>query len=55
MTGAKGRGQKGQRPEFEQKYGYDVRTAMLTLRLLHECKESVSEAILGYPVPSVTF
>lgn len=43
MTGKKGRGKKGQRPEIEEKYGYDVKAAMHTLRLLHECKEIVSD------------
>jgi hypothetical protein len=34
MTGGKGRGKKGQRPEIEEKYGYDLKAAMHTLRLL---------------------
>jgi len=38
MTGSKGRGKKGQRPEIEEKFGYDVKAAMHTLRLLYECK-----------------
>lgn len=38
MTGAKGRGKKGQRPELESKFGYDVKAGMHTLRLLYECK-----------------
>lgn len=41
MTGRKGRGKKGQRPEIEAKFGYDVKAAMHTLRLLYECKESI--------------
>jgi len=46
MTGRKGRGKKGQRPEIEAKYGYDVKAAMHTLRLLYECKELVSEGAI---------
>jgi hypothetical protein len=34
MTGSKGRGKKGQRPEIEEKFGYDVKAAMHALRLL---------------------
>ena len=51
MTGAKGRGKKGQRPEIEVKYGYDVKAAMHTLRLLYECKELVSEGTITLPRP----
>jgi len=51
MTGKKGRGKKGQRPEIEKKYGYDVKAAMHTLRLLHECKELVSEGSITLPRP----
>lgn len=39
MTGGKGRGKKGQRPESEEEYGHNVKAAMHTLRLLYECKE----------------
>jgi predicted nucleotidyltransferase len=51
MTGKKGRGKKGQRPEIEQKYGYDVKAAMHTLRLLYECKELLSDEKITLPRP----
>ncbi|HYX69356.1 MAG TPA: nucleotidyltransferase domain-containing protein [Terriglobales bacterium] len=51
MTGQLGRGKKGQRPELEQKYGYDVKSAMHTLRLLYECKELLSEGRITLPRP----
>jgi predicted nucleotidyltransferase len=51
MTGKKGRGKKGQRPEIEVKYGYDVKAAMHTLRLLYECKELLSEGKITMPRP----
>jgi len=51
MTGQKGRGKKGQRPEIEVKYGYDVKAAMHTLRLLYECKELVTEGRITMPRP----
>jgi len=51
MTGQKGRGKKGQRPELELKYGYDVKSAMHALRLLYECKELVSEGSITLPRP----
>jgi uncharacterized protein len=51
MTGSKGRGKKGQRPEIEGKYGYDVKAAMHTLCLLYECKELLSEDAITMPRP----
>jgi len=51
MAGQKGRGKKGQRPEIEAKYGYDVKAAMHILRLLYECKELVSERRITLPRP----
>src|SRR5690349_18486322 len=55
MTGKKGRGKKGQRPEIEEKYGYDVKAAMHTLRLLYECKEIVSDGVITLPRPERDF
>jgi len=55
MTGSKGRGKKGQRPEIEAKYGYDVKAAMHTLRLLYECKELLSEGTITLPRPERDF
>jgi len=54
MTGSKGRGKKGQRPEIEEKY-YDVKAAMHTLRLLYECKELLSEGKITLPRPERDF
>src|ERR1700693_1528182 len=51
MTGSKGRGKKGQRPEIEEKYGYDVKAGMHTLRLLYECKELLSDSTITMPRP----
>jgi predicted nucleotidyltransferase len=55
MTGKRGQGKKGQRPEFEQKFGYDVKAAMHTLRLLYECKELLSEERISLPRPERDF
>jgi len=55
LTGKKGRGKKGQRPEIEQKFGYDVKAAMHTLRLLYECKELLSEGKISLPRPERHF
>src|SRR5579864_3609614 len=55
MTGRKGRGKKGQRPEIEEKYGYDVKAAMHTLRLLHECRELLSNGTITLPRPERDF
>jgi len=51
LTGQKGRGKKGQRPEIEARYGYDVKAAMHTLRLLYECKELVTQGRITMPRP----
>jgi uncharacterized protein len=51
IVGTKGRGKKGQRPELEQCYGYDVKAAMHTLRLLYECEELLAEGKLTLPRP----
>jgi predicted nucleotidyltransferase len=51
MTGASGRGKKGQRPELEEKYGYDVKAGMHVLRLLYECQELVSTGTITLPRP----
>jgi len=55
MTGQKGRGKKGQRPEIEAEFGYDVKAAMHTLRLLYECKELVSSGRITLPRPERDF
>ena len=51
MTGGSGRGKKGQRPELEEKYGYDVKAGMHVLRLLYECQELVSAGQITLPRP----
>lgn len=51
MTGKKGRGKKGQRPELEVKFGYDVKAAMHTIRLLYECKEIIATGRITLPRP----
>jgi uncharacterized protein len=51
VTGEKGRGRKGQRPELEQEFGYDTKAAMHTLRLLYECIELMSEGRITLPRP----
>jgi uncharacterized protein len=51
MTGERGTGKHGQRPELEQKFGYDVKAAMHTLRLLHEGIEFISKGWVTLPRP----
>ncbi len=55
ITGTKGRGKKGQRPELETKYGYDVKAAMHVFRLLYECQELVSVGKITLPRPERDF
>ena len=51
VAGKRGRGKKGQRPELEQKYGYDVKAAMHAVRLLGECKEILLSGTITLPRP----
>lgn len=51
LTGEKGSGKKGQRPEYIGKYGYDTKAAMHGLRLLYECLELMQDAKITLPRP----
>jgi uncharacterized protein len=52
MMGERGRGKHGQRPELEERFGYDVKAAMHVLRLLHEGIEFVSSGWVTLPRPA---
>ena len=51
LTGEKGSGQKGQRPEYIGKFGYDTKAAMHGLRLLCECLELMVHGRITLPRP----
>ncbi len=51
ISGQLGRGKKGQRPELEEKYGYDVKAGMHAIRLLYECRELVTTGKITLPRP----
>jgi predicted nucleotidyltransferase len=51
LTGEKGSGKKGQRPEYIGKYGYDTKAAMHGLRLLYECMELMLYSRITLPRP----
>ena len=51
LTGEKGSGKKGQRPEYIGKYGYDTKAAMHGLRLLYECLELMKHRQITLPRP----
>ena len=51
VSGKRGRGKKGQRPELEKKFGYDVKAAMHVIRLLNECKEILGSGKITLPRP----
>lgn len=51
LTGEKGRGKKGQRPEYIGKFGYDTKAAMHGLRLLYECLELMKHCQITLPRP----
>jgi uncharacterized protein len=51
LTGEKGSGKKGQRPEYIGKYGYDTKAAMHGFRLLYECIELMQYGRITLPRP----
>lgn len=51
LSGSKGKGKKGQRPELEDKYGFDTKAAMHTVRILHEAEEILATGALTLPGP----
>lgn len=51
LTGEKGSGKKGQRPEYIGKFGYDTKAAMHGLRLLYECMELMTHSRITLPRP----
>jgi uncharacterized protein len=51
LTGEKGSGKKGQRPEYIGKFGYDTKAAMHGLRLLYECMELMEHGRITLPRP----
>ncbi|HXH48393.1 MAG TPA: nucleotidyltransferase domain-containing protein [Terriglobia bacterium] len=52
MTGLRGTGKHGQRPEIIGKFGYDSKAAMHTLRLLYEGIELMRDHWVTLPRPS---
>jgi predicted nucleotidyltransferase len=51
LTGEKGAGKKGHRPEYIGKFGYDTKAAMHGLRLLYECIELMAHGRISLPRP----
>jgi uncharacterized protein len=51
LLGTRGRGKKGQRPELEAEFGFDVKAAMHAVRLLHECIELMYTGRISLPRP----
>lgn len=51
LTGEKGSGKKGQRPEYICAFGYDTKAAMHGLRLLYECLELMNHGRITLPRP----
>jgi uncharacterized protein len=51
LTGEKGSGKKGQRPEYISAFGYDTKAAMHGLRLLYECTELMKSGKITLPRP----
>lgn len=55
ITGEKGRGAKGRRPEYESVHGYDTKAAMHCLRLYLECIELMRSGVITLPRPERAF
>jgi len=55
ITGDKGRGAKGTRPEYEGRFGYDTKAAMHCLRLYLECIELMQDGFITLPRPEKDF
>ena len=53
LTGERGMGRHGQRPDLVEKYGFDVKFAMHYIRLLYECRELLKEKQLTLPRPEL--
>ena len=51
LTGERGMGRHGQRPDLIEKYGYDTKFAMHYIRLLYECRELLKDRHLTLPRP----
>lgn len=51
LTGERGMGRHGQRPDLIEKYGYDTKFAMHYIRLLYECRELLRDRYLTLPRP----
>jgi predicted nucleotidyltransferase len=51
ITGEKGRGAKGQRPEYIGRFGYDTKAAMHYLRLYLECTDLMENGNITLPRP----
>lgn len=51
LLGAKGNGKHGQRPELEERYGYDVKAGMHVIRLLNEGIELMRDHRITLPRP----
>lgn len=51
LTGEKGMGRHGQRPDLCEKYGYDTKFAMHYIRLLYECRELLRDRYITLPRP----
>ena len=51
MTGVRGLGKHGQRPELESKFGFDTKAGMHVLRLLHEGIQLMEEGWVTLPRP----
>jgi predicted nucleotidyltransferase len=51
LLGTRGRGKKGQRPELESEFGYDVKAGMHAVRLLNEAIELMNTGKITLPRP----
>ncbi|MGH9524744.1 MAG: DNA polymerase beta superfamily protein [Terriglobales bacterium] len=51
LTGERGMGRHGQRPDLIEQYGFDTKFSMHYIRLLYECRELLKSLYLMLPRP----
>ena len=51
LTGERGMGRHGQRPDLIEKYGWDCKFGMHMIRLMYECRELLTSQFITLPRP----
>jgi predicted nucleotidyltransferase len=51
LTGERGMGRHGQRPDLIEKYGWDCKFGMHMIRVMYECRELLTDRFITLPRP----